>query len=134
MAPSTPVGTTFVYDGDCAFCSTCAGFLKRRIPTSASVVAWQRTDLAALGLTREACEGAVQWVSPTGTASGPDAIAALLVDAGSFWRPVGWMLRLAPVRWLSWPTYRLIARNRHRLPGGTPTCSLPQAARPGSSE
>ena len=126
-------GSTFVYDGDCAFCSTCARFIERRIPSKASVVAWQRTDLAALGLTSDECEEAVQWVSPAGKASGPDAVAALLIDAGSFWRLPGWVLRLPPVRWVAWPTYRLIARNRHRLPGGTATCSLPQAERPKSA-
>jgi len=33
------------------------------------------------------------------------------------------------VLWAAWPMYRWIARNRHRLPGGTATCSLPQAER-----
>jgi hypothetical protein len=28
-----------------------------------------------------------------------------------------------------WPLYRLISRNRHKLPGGTAACSLPQAER-----
>ena len=120
---------TFVYDGDCAFCSTCARFVERRIPTSAAVVAWQRTDLGTLGLTSEECEQAVQWVSAEHRASGPDAVARLLLDAGSFWKIPGWVLRLAPVRWVAWPTYRLIARNRHRLPGGTATCALPQSER-----
>ncbi|SHN33347.1 thiol-disulfide oxidoreductase DCC family protein [Cryptosporangium aurantiacum] len=120
---------TFVYDGDCAFCSTCARFIERRIPTSAAVVAWQRTDLDALGLTMDEAETAVQWVSPERRAAGPDAIAQLLIDAGSFWRPAGWVLRLAPVRALAWPVYRWVARNRDRLPGGTATCALPQAER-----
>ncbi|MFI5956513.1 thiol-disulfide oxidoreductase DCC family protein [Cryptosporangium sp. NPDC051539] len=118
---------TFVYDGDCAFCSTCARFIERRIPTSADVVAWQRTDLDALGLTVEDAETAVQWVAPDRRAAGPDAIAALLIDAGSFWRPLGWGLRA--VRPAAWPVYRWIARNRDKLPGGTATCALPQAER-----
>lgn len=125
--------STFVYDGDCAFCSSCARFVERRIPSGAAVVAWQRTDLAELGLTPDECEQAVQWVSPTGKASGPDAIARLLLDAGSFWRLPGWLLRLPPVRRVAWPAYRWIARNRHRLPGGTATCSLPQSERPSST-
>jgi len=120
---------TFVYDGDCSFCSTCARFIERRIPTSAAVVAWQRTDLDALGLTVEQAETAVQWVSPERRAAGPDAIAALLIDAGSFWRPAGHVLRLPPVRALAWPVYRWVARNRDRLPGGSATCALPQSER-----
>src|SRR3954464_7136344 len=121
---------TFVFDGDCAFCSSCARFIQRRIPTRARVVAWQQTDLAALGVTEEQAEQAVQWVGPDGDQrAGPAAIARLLIDAGSFWRPLGWVLGLRPVTWLAWPLYRWISRNRHRMPGGTPACSLPQAQR-----
>src|SRR5690606_9619127 len=39
--PPSPV---FLYDGDCSFCTTCANFIERRIPTSARVVPWQFTD------------------------------------------------------------------------------------------
>ncbi|GAA0283491.1 thiol-disulfide oxidoreductase DCC family protein [Cryptosporangium japonicum] len=120
---------TFVYDGDCAFCSTCARFIERRIPTSADVVAWQRTDLEALELTVDDAETAVQWVSDGRRTAGPEAIAELLIDAGSFWRPAGHVLRLRPVRAAAWPVYRWVARNRDKLPGGTATCALPQAER-----
>ena len=120
----------FLFDGDCAFCSSCARFIERRIPTTAEVRAWQLTDLDALGVTPAETEEAVVWVAPGGaTAAGPVAIARLLVDAGSVWRPLGWLLDLPPVRWLAWPVYRLVARNRHRMPGGTAACSPPQAAR-----
>lgn len=125
-----PERAVFLYDGDCAFCTSCANFVERRIPTRAKVRPWQFTDLDALGVTQAEAEAAVVWVAPGGAKeAGPVAIARLLVDAGSFWRPLGWLLGLAPVRWVAWPVYRLIARNRHRLPGGTPACSLPQAER-----
>lgn len=122
----------FVYDGDCAFCTTCARFIEARIPTSATVSPWQFSDLAALGVTQEAAEAAVLWVvpgRPAATVAGPQAIARLLGDAGGVWRPLGWFLDLPPVRALAWPVYRWIARNRHRLPGGTAACSLPHAER-----
>ncbi|MEV0002591.1 DUF393 domain-containing protein [Micromonospora sp. NPDC050980] len=122
--------STFVYDGDCAFCTRCAQFIERRIPTGARVVPWQFADLAALGLTEAECEEAVQWVGADGTrAAGPDAIARLLGDSGPLWRIAGGGLRLAPVRAAAWPAYRWVARNRHRLPGGTTACALPQEAR-----
>jgi predicted DCC family thiol-disulfide oxidoreductase YuxK len=121
---------TFVYDGDCSFCTSCAEFIERRIPSRARVVPWQFADLAALGLTAEQCEQAVQWVAPDGvTASGPDAIALLLCDAGRLWRLAGGALQLSPVRLAAWPAYRWIADHRHLLPGGTAACSLPQAQR-----
>ncbi|NJC69368.1 DUF393 domain-containing protein [Planosporangium thailandense] len=123
---------TFVYDGDCAFCSSCAGFIERHIRTPARVEAWQRLDLAALGLTADGCAEAVQWVGADGeVASGPAAIARLLRQASGasgrlLWRPVGTALAARPVLAMAWPAYRWVARNRHRLPGGTPACALPR--------
>lgn len=123
---------TFVYDGDCAFCTSCARFAERWVPTRAQLVPWQFTDLDALGLTDDECEEAVQWVGTDGVrAAGPDAIARLLGASKPWWRPLGAALRLSPVRALAWPVYRWVARNRHRMPGGTAACSLPQAAREG---
>jgi predicted DCC family thiol-disulfide oxidoreductase YuxK len=119
----------FLYDGDCAFCSTCARFIERRMRTGAQVVAWQFTDIAALGVSQEAAENAVQWIDADGISAGPAAIARLLGDAGSYWRPLGALLATRPAQWLAWPVYRWVARNRHRLPGGTASCSLPQAQR-----
>jgi len=128
--PARPV---FLYDGDCSFCSTCAQFIERRIVTRAEVTPWQFADLAALGVPQAEAEEAVIWVGDTGPhAAGPVAIARLLVDAGSFWRPLGRVLDLAPVRLLAWPVYRWVARNRHRMPGGTAACALPQAQRDAS--
>lgn len=116
---------TFVYDGDCAFCSSCARFAQRWVPTPAAVEPWQRLDLDALGLTRAGCEEAVQWVEPDRPPlAGPDAIAALLRTSHSGWRLVGRLLRLTPVRAIAWPGYRWVARNRHRMPGGTPACAI----------
>jgi predicted DCC family thiol-disulfide oxidoreductase YuxK len=121
---------TFLYDGDCAFCSTCARFVQRHIPTKARVAAWQHVDITALGLTEAQCDAAVQWVPGQGAAlAGPAAISALLRDAGSSWQPLGWLLGRRAVLWLAWPAYRWVSRNRHRMPGGTATCSLPQAER-----
>jgi predicted DCC family thiol-disulfide oxidoreductase YuxK len=123
----------FVYDGDCAFCSSCARFITRLIPTTATVAAWQHLDLAALGLTEEECERAVRWVpadGAAGRASADVAIGRMLVDAGSFWRLLGRLALLPPGSWLAGPVYRLVARNRHRLPGGTPACALPPEKAP----
>ena len=121
---------TFVYDGDCSFCTSCAEFIERRIPTHARVIPWQFADLDELGLTTDECESAVQWVATDGThASGPDAIALLLADAGRAWQLAGGALKLPLVRSAAWPAYRWIAHHRHLLPGGTAACSLPQAQR-----
>jgi predicted DCC family thiol-disulfide oxidoreductase YuxK len=120
----------FLYDGDCAFCTRCAELVERHIPTRAKVVPWQWVELAPLGVTQAQAEAAVQWIDGDGVvAAGPEGIARLLVDGGGVWRLLGVALDLRPVRWLAWHVYRLVARNRHRLPGGTAACSLPQAQR-----
>ena len=133
-----PNRPAFLYDGDCAFCTSCARFIERRIPTSARVTPWQFADLEELGVTQAEAEAAVQWV-PAGKPdqrgragqplAGAAAIVRLLVDAGSYWRLLGRTLDVPPVRWIAGPVYRLVARNRHRLPGGTAACQLPQAER-----
>jgi predicted DCC family thiol-disulfide oxidoreductase YuxK len=119
----------FLYDGDCGFCSSCARFLIRYVPTRAKIIPWQAADLVALGVTREQCAAAVQWIGEGRVESGPVAIAALLRSAtgrhGFAWRAVGRVLGTRPMVILGWPVYRLVARYRHRLPGGTPACAIP---------
>ncbi len=114
-----------VFDGDCGFCTTCARFLER-IEPEAEVVAWQLTDLDALGLTEKRAADAVQWVDAGGTVrSGHEAIAAVLIAAGGIWRLAGRTLVLPGLSWFSARLYRLVANNRYRMPGGTPACARP---------
>jgi len=121
---------TFLYDGDCAFCSSCARFIERRIRTRAKVTAWQFADLDELGLSGGECEQAVQFVTTGKHSAGPAAIADLLRGATGWsgrllWRPAGRVLAQRQVTALAWPVYRWVARNRHRMPGGTAACALP---------
>jgi predicted DCC family thiol-disulfide oxidoreductase YuxK len=114
-----------LYDGDCAFCTSSAHLLER-IGPEAEIVAWQLTDLANLGVSEERAAEAVQWVGGDGAVrSGHEAIAAVLSTAGQPWRLTGRALLLPGVSWAAAKAYRLIADNRHRLPGGTPACARP---------
>jgi predicted DCC family thiol-disulfide oxidoreductase YuxK len=120
----------FLYDGDCAFCTSCAHFIERRIPTSAEVSPWQFADLDLLGVTQAQAEEAVLWIAEgEPVAAGPDAIARLLEESKSAWKGLGWFLGREPVGWVAWPMYRWVSKNRHRMPGGTAECSLPQSQR-----
>jgi predicted DCC family thiol-disulfide oxidoreductase YuxK len=113
-----------VYDGDCAFCTKCARVLER-IGPEAEIVPWQLTDLAELGITEEQAADAVQSAQSDGTVrSGHEAIAAALNTAGRTWRAIGRMLLLPGISWIAARAYRLVARNRYRLPGGTPACAV----------
>lgn len=119
----------FLYDGDCAFCSRFARWV-RSLPVRAQVQAWQFSDLDALGVQQRDAEEAVQWIGSDGShVAGPLAISRLLRTAGPLWMPVSVVLGAQPIRRLAWLVYRWFARNRHRLPGGTAACSLSQAQR-----
>jgi predicted DCC family thiol-disulfide oxidoreductase YuxK len=112
-----------VYDGDCAFCTSCVDFLQRLGP-DADTLAWQLTDLDELGLTERQASDAVQWVDTDGTVhSGHEALAATLIASGSIWKILGQAILLPGASWISAHIYRLVADNRHRLPGGTPACA-----------
>jgi predicted DCC family thiol-disulfide oxidoreductase YuxK len=114
-----------LYDGDCAFCTSCARLIQR-IGLDAEVVAWQLADLAELGVAEEQAAGAVQWVGVDGTVrSGHEAIAAVLSTAGRPWTIAARALLLPGISWMAAKAYRLVADNRHRLPGGTAACGLP---------
>jgi predicted DCC family thiol-disulfide oxidoreductase YuxK len=105
--------------------------LDRRVPTPTRLAPWQHEDLDALGVTLAEVDAAVVLVDVTWRrSSGPTAIARYLRSSSSpAWRAVGSVIARRPLRWLTAPIYRLIARNRHRMPGGTPQCSLPVADR-----
>jgi predicted DCC family thiol-disulfide oxidoreductase YuxK len=117
-----------IYDGDCGFCTTSVRLLVRWLRPPVDVVAWQHTDLAGYGLTEAAARRAVQWVGPDGHSAGAPAVAALLRRTGGPWWVLGTLLGWPLIRQVAAVAYRLIAANRHRLPGGTPACALPPPA------
>ncbi|GAA3862513.1 thiol-disulfide oxidoreductase DCC family protein [Streptomyces sedi] len=116
-----------VFDGDCGFCTTSVNFAERWIRPDCTIVAWQFADLDALGVTEERARHEVLWVTPNGRVYGGAAgVAKLLMRAGGAWAPLGASLRVPPVNWLAAGVYRLVARNRQRMPGGTAACALPR--------
>ncbi len=113
----------FLYDGDCAFCTSCARILEK-IGPGAEIVAWQDTELGELGITKEQATDAVQWIQIDGTIRpGHEAIAAILNTAGRIWKITGRMMLLPGISWMAAKIYRLVADNRYRLPGSTPACA-----------
>jgi len=114
---------TLVFDGDCSFCSTSARLVRSMAGPSILVIPFQRADLEALGITLEQAGEAVWWVGADGRRErGHRAVAAALRAARGIWRPMGAALTAGPVDRLAARAYGWIARNRHRLPGGTPEC------------
>jgi len=123
MADYTGRRPVFVFDGDCAFCTSAARLLER-IGPEAEIVAWQLADFDELGITAAQASEAVRWIDAgNAVRSGHEAIAAALGTAGWPWRIAGRVILLPVVSPLAAAIYRLVARNRHRLPGGTPACA-----------
>lgn len=97
--------------------------------------AWQLIDLDTLGLTRDQVTASVRLVGPESTkstkspnglhASGARAIALVLaMQPHRGWRAAGHAMLVPPISWLAEGVYRIVARNRHRLPGSTPACAV----------
>lgn len=116
MTDSAKKRSVLVFDGDCAFCTSCARLLERICP-AAEIVPWQTADLDALGITAAQAAEAVRWIEADGTVrTGHEAIAATLITTRRPWRIAGRAILLPGVSIVAATTYRLIARNRHRLP------------------
>jgi predicted DCC family thiol-disulfide oxidoreductase YuxK len=122
--PDLPI---LVFDGDCSFCTSFVRLLER-IGLRAETVAWQIADLDELGITERQAAEAVCWIGIEGTVrTGHEAIGAALGTAGPGWRFAGHIVLLPGISRLAAVIYRLTARNRHRLPGGTPACAMARA-------
>jgi predicted DCC family thiol-disulfide oxidoreductase YuxK len=130
-----------VFDGDCAFCTSSATWIARRLlrPSgpNAQLVPWQFSDLDALGTTRERAQTEVLWFAGDGQVyGGAEAFSRWLRFRGGGYGVLGTAMALPLIRNLAAVVYRLVARNRHRMPGGSPACALPPAgydpSQPGS--
>lgn len=116
-----------VFDGDCGFCTTSlhrAQELLTRFPDSRP---WQWIDYEGLGLTRDDVTRYVWFVTRDASFRGHAAVAALLRGQPALgWRFLGHLLVTPPFSWAAAAAYAIIARFRHRLPGGTPACAMPR--------
>ncbi|MFZ9819254.1 MAG: thiol-disulfide oxidoreductase DCC family protein, partial [Ilumatobacteraceae bacterium] len=85
-----------------------------------------QTDLASLGLNAAQCSEALQCVDlgRNETLSGHRAVARALDESRFPWSIFGRLIGFAPLSPLGALIYRLVANNRHRLPGGTPACKV----------
>jgi predicted DCC family thiol-disulfide oxidoreductase YuxK len=119
------VGERLIFDGDCGFCTTSAGWMRRRLPATVEVVPWQRVELDEIGLTKEQVSTAAYWVTASGERDrGHRAVGHALLRCGGGWKLLGRLCLVAPTSWIAAAVYRLVARYRYRLPGGTPACRL----------
>ena len=126
MPVAAPKGPMLIFDGDCSFCTSSAHWIRHRLPKTAKVEPWQRLDLDAYGLTERDVTTAAYWVDERGrNHRGHRSLGKALIAAGGRWKAVGALILLPPFSWLAALGYAVIAKNRSRLPGGTPECKVP---------
>ena len=114
-----------VFDGDCGFCTSSATYVVNHSSVPITAVAWQLTNLAPLGLTPELASKRVYLVVDGVAFGGHRAFARILICQRSVVvRALGRIMDVPPVSWVAALGYRLVARFRHRLPGGTPACAI----------
>lgn len=114
-----------IFDGDCAFCTTSASWLQRRLGTEVAVEPWQYVDLALYGTDAQRAQHEVLWVDYTNRVyGGAQAVAQWLMFSGGGWGLIGRLIAVPPMSWIAAGIYRAIANNRDRMPGGSPACAI----------
>lgn len=122
--PAVPL---VLFDADCGFCTASVRvaqgpLLRARIDATP----YQSTDLLVHNLTVDKCAEALHCVDTDGgVAVGSDAVAMVLLASRGPWPVAGHVLRLPGVRRVAGWVYAVVAGNRHRLPGATESCALP---------
>lgn len=118
-----------IYDGDCQFCRLSLDFGIRHLEVFPQFVAHQRIIPAQYGLSNQDVTSQV-WLVPNSSEAlkpvgGHLAVAQILVSQRQFyWKTLGFLMRTPPTSLVAGLVYRLVAKNRHRLPGGTKACKL----------
>jgi predicted DCC family thiol-disulfide oxidoreductase YuxK len=118
-----------IYDGDCQFCQLSLEFGVKNLRVFPQYVAFQRIDPTDFGLTAQQVRSQI-WLaqkSPANAAAlgGHLAAGAVLRFQPSRWLKVlGWLTSTPPTSWAANVLYKLIAANRHRLPGGSRACKI----------
>ncbi|MEY4980894.1 MAG: hypothetical protein RL174_232 [Actinomycetota bacterium] len=112
-----------IYDGDCAFCNRSLQFGLKNLAWFPSHKAFQGLPKEAFGLNRTDFESSIWLIGPDAKFAGHRAAAwILLQQKNPLYRLLGAIIHIAgPV---SKSAYAWVAKNRHRLPGGTAACEV----------
>ncbi len=119
-------GPFVLFDADCGFCTALVRRMQGRwIRARVTAVAYQSADLDSFGLTAAECAEQLHVVDGPRVFRGGSAIARILQAARFPWPTAGRVLTLPVLRGAFQWVYALLARNRHRLPGGGDGCEMP---------
>lgn len=118
---------TYLVDGRCGFCVTWMRRVQRLFPGTFDAVSLYDFDLASVDLDLEQCTRVGHFLKPVDgrilIRSGSQSWAGILLEQGPAVSWVGRLMGRPPVRAVADLVYSSVARNRQRLPGGTPVCS-----------
>lgn len=121
-----PSQVTLIFDGDCGFCTSAANWVVAHSKFAIVAVPHQRTDLAQFGLDSSRAAAKVQLNVDGENFAGHRCFAKiLLLQPNRFLRALGVIALLPVISQIAAVIYWVVAKNRHRLPGGTPACKLP---------
>lgn len=122
---SSHVPALLIFDGDCGFCTSSVEWLRRMLPAMPDASPYQWTPLAEYGLSETDAAAKVWLVIDGRRFGGHRAVAALLTHQPcATLRFLGHLMTVPPVSWVAAIGYRLVARYRFALPGGTPACRV----------
>ncbi len=114
----------FIFDGDCAFCSSSARLLEGMTKGRIDIQPYQFLDLDKLDVELVEAQSAVQFLTEDARYSAARAIAEALIQGRTVWSIAGWLLKTPVILSFAELMYLWVAKNRHRLPGGTPACQM----------
>ncbi|WP_406507975.1 thiol-disulfide oxidoreductase DCC family protein [Streptomyces sp. NBC_00212] len=116
------------FDGDCGFCQTAIDQIRRRAKPAIPAAPWQSlpSQLTQPHLERLDHE-VILFAGTSVRCGGATALARFLGSSPQRrYRVATFLVRLPPLSLAAHGIYRWVARNRHRMPAGTPACSLPR--------
>jgi predicted DCC family thiol-disulfide oxidoreductase YuxK len=123
------VDELLIYDGDCQFCRLSLDFGIRKLSVFPEFVAYQRITPADFGLSSKDVASKIWLVSASGAQNislgGHLAVAQILRAQPQFyWRALALVMRTPPTSVVANWVYEWVAKNRHRLPGGSKACQI----------
>ena len=125
MTDTTPEDGRLLFDGDCGFCTKSIAWLDARSMLGHPAMPWQSVPEDELPVPVERLTTEVVLELPDGRVlGGADALAASVRASGSPLRFLGVVVAAAGLRVLARAVYRVIARNRYRMPGSSDACKI----------
>jgi predicted DCC family thiol-disulfide oxidoreductase YuxK len=119
---------TLIFDGDCAFCTSSVNFTVKHSNVKFETIPYQWAKLEKFNLTAEQTQKKVYLNVDGKNFAGAKAVSKLMrLDSNWILKIIGAIAAVPPFSWVADLLYWLVATNRHRLPGGTPACKMPNS-------